>query len=268
MPADLIIYYIIAVVIFGLAFGSFLNVCIYRIPRDLSVVAPRSFCPECGKDISWYDNIPVLSFANLRGKCRHCGRAIGLRYPVVEVTTAALFALTAARYGWSLAALKWIIFESILVVLFWTDVEERILPDELTIGGTVAGLILAAFVAVPGVLGELLLMRAKQVWQSLFNAVIGGIFLAVPVWLIGILYERVRKRQGLGLGDVKLLALMGVFLGLEKGLLALFAGALAGSVLGLGYLLITRKDLSTYELPFGSFLCLGAAVIPLFAKIG
>ncbi len=172
------------------------------------------------------------------------------------------------RYGWSLAALKWVFFESILVVLFWTDVEERILPDELTIGGTIAGLILAAFVVVPGVLGELLLMRAKQVWQSLFNAVIGGIFLAVPVWLIGILYERVRKRQGLGLGDVKLLALMGVFLGLEKGLLALFAGALAGSLLGLGYLLITRKDLSTYELPFGSFLCLGAAVLPLFEKIG
>ncbi len=268
MPAELNLSYAIAAALFGLLFGSFLNVCIYRVPRDMSVVAPRSFCPECGSAIAWYDNVPVLSYALLRARCRHCGRAIGIRYPLVETTTCVLFVAVALEYGATLAAAKWIVFEALMVVLFWTDLEERILPDEWTIGGAAAGLILAIFVMVSGTLGDLLLPHSKQVWESLFNAAIGAIFLAGPIWLIGALYKRVRKREGLGLGDVKLLVLIGVFLGLENGLLALLAGAVAGSVIGLAYVLLTRKDLSTYELPFGSFLCAGAAFIPLIEKLG
>ena len=251
----------------GLLLGSFLNVCIYRIPRDISVVAPRSFCPECGQAITWYDNVPLVSYAVLRGRARCCGKPIGIRYPAVEFTTATLFALTAARYGWTLAALKWTIFEGILVVLFWTDLEERILPDELTIGGTVAGLILAFFVEVPGLAGDVLLGTSKPMWRSLLNASVGAIFLAGPMWLIGIAYERIRKREGLGMGDVKLVGLIGVYLGLEHGITALLIGAAAGSAIGILYILWTRQKASTYELPFGSFLCAGGALVPLVSRL-
>jgi leader peptidase (prepilin peptidase)/N-methyltransferase len=257
---------LLAAAVLGLLIGSFLNVCIYRLPRDLSVVAPRSFCPECGKQIAWHDNVPLVSYVVLRGHCRSCGKTIDIRYPLVEFLTAALLIWTVARYGWSLLALKWAVFEIVLVVLFWTDLEERILPDELTLGGSAAGIILAIFVTVPGVMGELLLPNQRAVWRSLVNAGVGAAFLAGPIWLVGLLYARIRKKDGLGFGDVKLLILMGVFLGLENGLLALMIGAVTGTVLGLLYIWLKREDAASYELPFGSFLCAGAALVPLFVK--
>ena len=262
MPVDPSFYFAVVAGIFGLLFGSFLNVCIYRIPRDLSVVAPRSFCPECGRQLAWYDNIPLLSYAALGGRSRCCRKPIGIRYLLVELCTAAAFVAAALRYGSTLAALKWMIFEAILIVLFWTDLEERILPDELTIGGTALGLILTAFVAVPGFFGELFVPASHLVWRSLVNAGLGAILLAGPAWLLAIAYERIRKREGLGLGDVKLLLLLGVFLGFEEGVTALLIGAVSGSVIGIVYILVSRKAAATYELPFGSFLCAGAALIP------
>lgn len=267
MPSDLEPLHVVAAIVIGLLFGSFLNVCIYRIPRDLSVVAPRSFCPECGERIRWHDNVPLLSYALLRGRCRACGKPIGLRYPVVELTTAILFAAIAIRYGWTLPAFKWELFEALVIALFWTDLEERLLPDELTLGGTLAGLILAVFVRVPGQLGQLFLPGSKTVWQSLFNAGTGAIVLAGPIWMLGLIYKRVRGREGVGLGDVKLLVMLGVFLGLENGLLALLIGAVSGSVLGIAYIWLTHKKASTYELPLGSFLCAGAALAPLMNKL-
>ncbi len=254
--------------IFGLAFGSFLNVCIYRIPRDLSVIAPRSFCPECGRQIAWYDNIPLFSYFSLRGRGRCCQIPIGIRYPLVEVTTAAAFFAVMLRYGWTPAALKWILFEAILIVLFCTDLEERILPDELTLGGTALGLVLAFFVPVPSLLGELLIPVSRPAWGSLLNSVLGVVLLAAPVWLLAVVYERVRNREGLGLGDVKLLALLGAFLGLEQGMAALLIGAVAGSVIGIVYIAVKRKSAMTYELPFGSFLCAGAALVPFLSQPG
>ncbi len=267
MPAEFQIYYWIAAGVAGLLFGSFLNVCIYRVPRDLSVVTPRSFCPECGHTIAWYDNVPVWSYALLRGRCRQCEKKIGLRYPIVELVTAALFAGVAARYGWSLLALKWMLFEAMLVVLFWTDLEEQILPDEFTLGGTITGLIFARFTMVPGAFAPLLVPGWPHWGRSLFSAVTGAIFLAVPIWLTGALYHVLRKREGLGLGDVKLLMMFGVFLGLENGLLALLLGAVAGSVVGVIYVLAAHKKLAEAELPFGSFLCAGAAILPLLKTL-
>ncbi len=267
MPTDLEPLHVAAAIVIGLLFGSFLNVCIYRIPRDLSVVAPRSFCPECGEGIRWHDNIPLLSYALLRGRCRACGKPIGLRYPIVELTTAILFAAVAIRYGWTLATLKWEVFEALVITLFWTDLEERLLPDELTLGGALAGLILAVFVRVPGQLSELFLPGSKIVWQSLFNAGTGAIVLAGPIWMLGVIYARVRGREGVGFGDVKLLVLLGAFLGLENGLLALLIAAVSGSVLGIAYIWLTHKKASTFELPFGSFLCAGAALVPLMKKL-
>jgi leader peptidase (prepilin peptidase)/N-methyltransferase len=251
----------------GLLFGSFLNVCIYRMPRDLSVVAPRSFCPECGARIAWRDNIPLLSYAFLRGRCRQCGKGIGIRYPLVEASLAALLVATTWRYGWTAKGLKWAVFEAIMVALFWTDIEERLLPDEFTLGGTLAGVGFALFVMVPGAAAELLLPERRPVVQSLANAGVAALFIAGPVWFIGFAYSHLRKKEGLGLGDVKLLLLLGAFLGLEDGLLALLIGAVAGSVLGLIYVRAMHKDAASYELPFGSFLCAGGALVPLLVKI-
>ncbi len=249
----------------GLIFGSFLNVCIYRIPRDLSIAAPRSFCPECGQQLAWLQNIPLVSYLFLRGRCRSCAQPIGIRYPLVELGTALLFLFTAMKFGFTLLSLKWIVFESLLVILFWTDLEERILPDEITLGGSVSALLLAAVVAVPGSFGALILPESPLRWQSILNACLGALLLTLPIWLIGAAYGRLRRREALGLGDVKLLAMLGLFLGPENGLFALLIGAVAGSVIGIGVLIWTKQDARSYEMPFGSFLCAGAILIPFLS---
>lgn len=236
----------------GLLIGSFLNVCIYRLPRDLSVVAPRSYCPHCETTIAWYDNIPVLSFLVLRGRCRHCRKGIPLRYPLVELATATAFAICVASLktnsgGPSLAAVKWCVFSALLIALIASDLEERILPDEFTLGGTVLGLIFAALAPFDH--------RMISLAASAFGAVVAS----GALWLVGWLYKKIRHREGLGLGDVKMLAMMGAFLGAPDTLLAVIAGSAFGAATGLAYILVTRKDPSTYQLPFGTFL--GAAAL-------
>lgn len=265
LPPDYKLFYVGLSSLVGLLVGSFLNVCIYRIPRDVSVITPRSFCPACGDAIAWYDNVPILSYFLLRRRCRRCARAIPARYPVVELTTAVLFGLVCAEYGWTLVAFKWCVFEALLTALFWTDIEERILPDELTLGGMGAGLILAAFVAVPSAAGVLAFPKAPLAWQSLLSAALGAIILTGPIWAVSMAYSAIRKREGLGLGDLKLLLLLGVFLGTERGLFALLIGSVGGTVIGGIYILAAKRDAATYALPFGTFLCAGAAVTPLLS---
>ncbi len=265
MPVESALY-VIAAALAGLLIGSFLNVCIYRVPRDLSVVRPRSFCPECGKPVAWYDNIPVVSFALLKGRCRNCGQAIGLRYLLVELTTAALFAATVARFGCTFNGLKWCLFEAIMTVLFWVDLEERILPDEFTLGGCALGLLFAFFTKVPGDLGVLLLPSLGARGQSLFEALAGALVLTVPLAAIGFIWGRVTKREVLGLGDVKLVPCIGLFLGLEAGIQTLLIGSLAAVALGGMYIFITKKKAREYPLPLGSFYCGAAAIVPVLMK--
>jgi len=267
LQPDIPVVFLVFAGLFGLLIGSFLNVCIYRIPRDVSVVVPRSFCPECGAQIAWFDNIPLLSYTMLRGRCRACAKPIGFRYPTVELATAVLFVWTVAGYGLTLSTAKWLLFEAILVVLFFTDLEERILPDEFTIGGSIAGLIFAFFLPVPGSMADLLVPGASPLVSSLFDAVVGASLLAVPIAVLGFLWSKVRRREALGLGDVKLLILLGIFLGLEKGIVAVLVGSVGGAVIGLLYIVFTRKRASTYELPLGSFMCVGAVAIPLISKL-
>lgn len=251
----------------GLLMGSFLNVCIYRVPRDLSVVRPRSACPHCNAPIGAYDNIPLVSYLLLGRKCRTCGAAISWRYPAVELLTAVLFGLVAAQYGPTLAGLKWIIFEALQVVLLFTDLEVMILPDEFTLGGTGAGLILGAMVPVPGSLGALLVNGENQVGASLLNAGISALLLAGPLWFTAWAYGKLRRRDMLGLGDVKLLVLIGVYLGLEYGLLSLMAAAVLGSIAGVIWARIKGESIGTIELPFGSFLCATAALVPVLKPL-
>lgn len=254
MPPDRVLIVALAAVA-GLLIGSFLNVCIYRLPRDLSVIHPRSFCGTCGTTLAWHHNIPLVSFLVLGQRCRYCSAAIGWQYPLVEAFTSFVFGFLVLRYGPSVEAAKWIVFACLLIVLFWTDLQARLLPDECTLGGLLAGLVFAAITA-----GK----EGLSVFDGLLMSALGALILAVPLWLFGMLYLKVRKRQGLGLGDVKLVAMMGSFLGWTKGLHALMLGSIAGSVVGVIYIAVARKEAATYQLPFGSFLCLGALFVMLF----
>jgi leader peptidase (prepilin peptidase)/N-methyltransferase len=254
--------------LFGLLIGSFLNVCIYRWPRDLSVVKPRSHCTSCEKPIAWYDNIPLASYALLKGRCRHCGARISIRYPVVELAAGLLFFYFVLTLGPTPAAFKMCVFAAMLLALVFSDLEERILPDELTLGGALIGIAFAAFVPVPDFTAQAvlwLLGADLEGWpQSLVESAFGALLPALFLWGGGWLYYKVRHREGLGLGDVKLIAMVGSFLGLRGALLALILGSISGSVIGYGYIKATGKDASTYELPFGTFLgaaALAAAVI-------
>lgn len=252
----------------GLLIGSFLNVCIYRMPRDLSVVRPRSYCPECKHQIAWYDNIPVLSYVFLAGRCRRCAHRIPLRYPIVELLTAVSFFCAVLYLGATLAAVKFCVFGAILIALVASDLEERILPDEFTLGGAVLGVIFAAFVPLNGGLLRLIFFsprntRVLSVADSLFAA----LFCAGALWGVGVLYHKLRDREGLGLGDVKMVAMIGAFLGIQGALLTLIAGSLLGAVIGLLYIWFTGKDASTYELPFGSFLGVAALGVGFFSEV-
>lgn len=254
--------------LFGLLIGSFLNVCIYRMPRDLSVVTPRSFCPECDATISWFDNIPLLSYALLAGRCRRCGHRISLRYPVVELLTASSFFCAFWFLGTTLAAVKFCVFSAILITLVFADLEEHILPDEFTLGGTAVGVIFAAFVPVAGGILSIIFMNAKQQWLvSVSDSLLAAAVYSGTLWIFRALYEKLRHREGMGLGDVKMAAMIGAFLGMQSALLAFLVGSLLGAVVGLCYIWFTGKDASTYELPFGSFLGVAALGVGLFEVI-
>ena len=256
--------------LFGLLIGSFLNVCIYRLPRDLSVVRPRSFCPECEKPIAWYDNIPLVSYVLLKRRCRHCGTSIPARYPVVEALTAALFFSFVAALGPTWPALKYCLLSALLVGMIFADLEELILPDEFTLGGVVAGFALSWVVPVSDGLAGILFSIAR--WPlnihavSLAESVLGAVIPSACLWLTGAVYEKVRHKEGLGFGDVKMVAAIGAFLGLHYTLLTLIVGSLLGSVVGVVYILATRKDHTTYPLPFGSFLGVAAIGVSLVGQ--
>ncbi len=251
----------------GLLIGSFLNVCIYRLPRDLSVVHPRSFCPSCERQISWYDNVPLLSYMLLRGRCRNCHEPISIRYPIVELATGLLFAWVAYHMGFTPETLKFCIFSAIIVTLIGSDIEERILPDEFTLGGTLIGFALAWLVPMNASLGHLIAPGVQSLRAlSLIEAALGALVSAGSILLVAKLYELLRHREGMGLGDVKMVAMIGAFLGLQGSLLTLILGSLVGGIGGLIYILLTGKNAATYQLPFGAFLGGAAVVVAMFGE--
>ncbi|MDT8070679.1 MAG: prepilin peptidase [Terriglobia bacterium] len=219
--------------IFGLVFGSFLNVCIYRMPRGLSVVAPRSACPSCKKPIAGYDNIPVVSWLVLRGRCRNCGARIAARYIGVELLTGILFAACFWEFGPSLAAVKYTTFSFLLLGLIFTDCENRLLPDLLTLPGFFIGLAFSLVVPLNGLFEFLYAgdfnWRALSLADALLAAFIGGGF----IWAAGELYFRMRGMPGMGFGDVKLLLMIGAFLGVRLTVLTVFAASVGAAVIGI-----------------------------------
>jgi leader peptidase (prepilin peptidase)/N-methyltransferase len=219
--------------VFGLVFGSFLNVCIYRMPRGLSVVAPRSACPNCKTPIAPADNIPILSWLLLRGRCRHCKVAISPRYLGVELMTGLLFAACLWQFGPTLLAFKYIVFSFLLLGLIFTDCENRLLPDLLTLPGFFLGLLFSIFIPLDGLFEFVYSTSINWRWLSLGDALLGAIIGGGFVWAAGELYFRMRGISGMGFGDVKLLLMIGAFLGARMTTLTIFAASISTAVVGL-----------------------------------
>ena len=256
------------VFLLGLVIGSFLNVCILRIPADKSIVTPSSKCPKCGKAIAPYDNIPVVSWMVLGGKCRNCKTKISAMYPAVELLTGLLFVGCYLAFGLTIDALKWAIFAALLVVLTITDLRERILPDEVNFFGLGVGLLLSFFTKPTD--GTALWLSNRwfefpppQPVLSFADAVLGAVVGSGLLWVVAEGYFRLRGREGMGLGDVKMMAAVGAFLGLKRTLMTILAGSLLGSVIGILLIAISRKG-RDYELPFGTFLGAGALLVVFF----
>ena len=256
------------VFLFGLIIGSFLNVCILRIPTGKSIVMPASACPKCGAAIRPYDNIPVLSYLILRGKCRGCKTKISPMYPLVEFLTGLLFFACYYVFGLSVETLKWCAFSAIMIVLVFTDIRERILPDVVNFTGLAIGLLFSLFVTTAD--GSALWL-ANHIFQfpppqpvlSLVDALLGAALGGGLLWLVSEAYFKLRGREGMGLGDVKMMLMVGAFLGAKRTLLTIMAGSILGSVIGIAVILARRKD-ADYELPFGTFLGAGALLVVFF----
>jgi leader peptidase (prepilin peptidase)/N-methyltransferase len=230
------------VTLLGLMLGSFMNVCIYRLPRGLSPVRPRSGCPNCGHMLAWYENVPVVSYLVLRGRCRKCRVAISPMYPIIEAITGAVFLAAYLWYGPSALLIVRLAFAWAMIALFVIDYQHQILPNVITIPGIVIG-ILSNILAGPG-------------WiASIIGAAVG----AGSLYAIAEIYYRVRHEEGLGMGDVKMLGMIGAFLGWKLVLLTLVISSFLGSIIGV-FVLVSRKESLKYAMPFGTFLAVGALV--------
>ncbi len=229
--------------ILGLVIGSFLNVVIVRLPKDQSLIRPGSACPRCGRSLKWYENIPVLSFLMQMGRCRGCKASISLRYPLVEALTGVVFFVVAREVGEQpLVLVRDLVLIAGLIAVVFIDLEHRIIPDPISIGGAVFALLTAPFVPLGAV-------------QAFLGAALGfGTFLAFA-WI----YQKITGRMGLGGGDIKLMAYLGGFLGAQSLLTTILVSSLTGSLIGIGYAVFRReKDVMQLAVPFGPFLVAGA----------
>jgi len=230
----------------GAVVGSFLNVCIWRIPEGMSIVSPASHCPECGHSIPFYDNIPLVSYLLLRGRCRACGVRISPRYPLVEGLTALMALFLFLKFGLTLKFLAAFVFVSALILITFIDIDHQIIPDVISLPGIPICFLMAVFV-----------MKLPFL-EALLGLLIGG----GSLYLIAVLYEVATKREGMGGGDIKLLAMLGAFLGWKSLLFILLVSSLVGAVVGISVMLVKGADMK-YAVPFGPFLSI-AAIAYLF----
>ncbi len=245
VPPDILLY--VAVGLFGATIGSFLNVCIHRLPRHESIVWPSSHCPACNGLIAPYDNVPILSFLLLRGRCRACRAPISFRYPLVEAANGLGYVWIVQQFGLGWPAVAYAaLFSSLLVVTF-IDFDHQIIPDRITLPGIPLGILCAATVLPTGLL------------NSALGVLLGGGLLWFMAWISPFLFGK----EGMGGGDIKLLAMVGAFLGWEPVLLTVLVGAFSGSLTGLSLIVLKRRSRDQY-LPFGPFLAFGAVVAMFF----
>ena len=258
------------VFLFGLAFGSFLNVCIHRLPKGESIVKPRSRCPHCGKPVAAWDNIPLLSYLVLRGRCRNCQKSISPLYPFVELLTGLLLLWTYRQFGFTAEFIKCSVFGMLLLILIFTDLQERIIPHAVTIFGIFLGTSISWLVPVERAASTWLLHRMgffPPTWEaeSFLASVAGMILGGGSFYLVGTVFYYLKGKQKdyLGFGDVMLMAMVGSFLGMSLTLLTIFLGSLLGALIGVP-LEYTTKRFHGYEWPFGTFL----GVAALFSSFG
>lgn len=244
----MLLYYA-AVVILGLMVGSFLNVCIYRIPEGISIIYPPSRCSTCGHRLGPIDLVPVLSYVSLRGRCRYCGGSVSIQYPVVEFVTGLLFMLVAVKLGISWAALAGMVFTGVLIVATVIDLQHQIIPNRIVLFGIIVG--------IP--------LMALQSWEVLKSGLIAGLGAGLFLLLVAIVGEWVFKKEAMGGGDIKLVAMMGLFLGIRLIVIGLFMAFLAGGLIG-GILMIIGKKGGRDLIPFGPYLALGGYLALLWGN--
>jgi leader peptidase (prepilin peptidase)/N-methyltransferase len=277
--------------LFGIVVGSFLNVCITRIPEEISIVSPGSRCPRCMTPIKPYDNVPVFGWLWLRGKCRACGLAISPMYPLIELTTGLLFVAAFLEFGITQTMVKWLFFTCLILILTVTDLRVRLLPDVVNWPGFAAGLLFSAFVPPNNGFAGFLAGRFLQVQlpgfaAGILDGILGAAFGSFLLWGMAAGYKVLRGHEGMGMGDVKMMAMIGAFLGLRGTFLTLLVGSLLGSVIGIVLIVAlylggwrselakraSRRGLGTeqqlrwtiarqYQLPLGTFLGIGALAI-------
>lgn len=235
--------------VFGMVVGSFLNVCICRMPKNESVVSPPSHCPGCSYQIRWYDNIPLVSYLLLRGKCRGCDAHISLQYPLVELLNGILSLCLFLRFGPSPAFAALFLFCSALVVITFIDIEHQIIPDEISLPGIAVGFILS------------FVLQGHTWLNSLLGILLGG----GSLLLVAYLYQKLTGKDGMGGGDIKLLAMMGAFLGWKAVPFIIFTSSLVGSLIGVSIMLLQKKD-SKFAIPFGPYLAFGAVLYIFYGK--
>jgi leader peptidase (prepilin peptidase) / N-methyltransferase len=236
----------------GAAVGSFLNVCVYRWPAEQSVLRPRSRCPGCGQPIAWYDNIPILGYLALRGRCRNCATSISAQYPAVELFTLFIWLGAALRFGASLEALHSAAFLTILFGIALTDAREMVIPDQFSLGGMALGLLIAA---VPGGI-------------TFTDKVIGAVIGYAGFWLIKLGAEKLLKKPALGVGDIHMMAMVGAFIGPPGVFITMLLGSILGLLIGVPYVWARGQLalMATY-LPLGVFLAMGAAVAHVWGEL-
>lgn len=228
---------------FGAIVGSFLNVCIYRIPLKQSVVSPPSSCPQCGSSIRWYQNIPVLSWVLLRGRCAECSMSISARYPLVESLTGALYMLVFWAFGYTFTTSAFWLFVSLLIIVTFIDLDHRIIPNSISLPGVLIGFIASFFMP----------------WLNWSDSLLGVVLGGGSLLLVAVVYKLVAKREGMGMGDVKLLGMIGAFLGWKSIFPIIFVASLVGSIVGVSQMLFKGAD-SKLALPFGPFLSLASLI--------
>lgn len=241
---------VIIIFIFGMCIGSFLNVCIYRLPESKSIAdPPRSICPSCKSHIRFYDNMPVLSYIWLKGRCRNCNAPISFRYPLVELMNGIVAVALLFKFGLSVESLVYFVFISSLIVITFIDLDHQIIPDIITLPGIPMGLI-ASF-ALPTI----------TLKASALGLLIGG----GSLWFVAWAYNLIAHRDGMGGGDIKLLAMMGTIIGWKGVIFTIFASSVIGSCVGITMMLIKNKNMK-FAIPFGPFLSIGAIAYVFFGS--
>ena len=242
----------LAFFVLGSIWGSFSNVCIYRIPNNKSVIINRSYCPKCKNKISWFDNIPFLSFVLLKGKCRNCNKAIGLQYFIVELLSAVSFVIIYHFYGISITSLLLLILSIYFIIIFFIDLKHLIIPNSLTFSLMFLGFIKSFDPNLD-----------KTIFPNYINSLIGGIFGYSIIWLIVFVYKKIRKKEGMGLGDAKLLGAIGFWFGWASIPFTIFLSSVAALIFVVPSIINKSRNMAS-QIPFGPYIIIGCIIYLIF----